>query len=67
MAEMRVRFLPDGSIKLTIDGEVPMEIHDATEESLDELADMLGGGSTRESHESHRHRHGHGHHRHRKA
>ena len=56
-----VQFLKDGSIKLTIDGEVPQEIHEATEMALDDLARKLGGPVKREHSHGHHHHHGHGH------
>lgn len=40
---MRVKFLPDGSVKLTVDGEVPTEIHDAVAADIDKLTLALGG------------------------
>ena len=57
----KVEFLKDGSIKLTVDGEVPVDIHDATEQAFDDLAVMLGGGVKREPLAAHQHTYGHGH------
>lgn len=63
MATMKVRFLDDGSVKIEVDGEVPAEIHDAAEASIDALAAMLGGPVTREARptEGHAHSHDHAH------
>lgn len=59
MTTMRVRFLPDGSVKLAIEGEVDVEIHDAVEMDINNLALQLGGKVDRQGHE-----HGHGQHHH---
>ena len=61
----KVDFLPDGSVKITIDGDVPTEIHDATEAALTDLVQRLGGAAKREALHAHQHAHGirhsHGH------
>lgn len=66
MATLKASFLPDGSVKLEIVGEVDATIHDAVEADLENLVRRLGGGAVRElrevegTHAEHHH-HGHAH------
>lgn len=65
MATMTARFLPDGSVKLEISGEVEATIHDAVEADLVDLEKQLGDVVARGSLDpQHEYVHSHGGHQH---
>lgn len=61
MATLKAIFLPDGSLKIEVSGDVDATVHDAVQADLDALVSALGGDVKTESlgpEEVHVHSHG---------